>query len=215
MSDDCLGQVRPPLLNCDTALGKALIAMFSSLELELWTECSPAGSLTLIVFGGCAVHLYTSHRVSTDIDAELFNVAVPSHVNVRGLLAELPEEFLDEGSGRLLELSYDFNFTTCLGPLHEDYLERAIRLEPFSFESPLHVWIASPVDLAISKLGRASDQDISDIFALLRSGFILASDFRYLALAAIDCYVGNHEPPTSVLRNILQDYLETLDGESL
>jgi hypothetical protein len=44
-----------------------------------------------------------------------------------------------------------------------------------------------------------------------RIGLILASEFERLALQAIDCHIGNHEPPTSILKNILQDYLETAD----
>lgn len=36
------------------------------------------------------------------------------------------------------------------------------------------------------KLGRATDQDIGDIKALLRSGFILTTELRRLALQAID-----------------------------
>jgi len=214
MKSDHSGDVRPAVLNCDTALGQALIAMFVSLERELMAENALPGALKVIVFGGCAVHLYTSHRVSMDIDAEFFSVDLPSQINLRELLAQLPEEFLNEQTGRVMELTYDLKFSTGLGPLHEDYLERGIVLDVFDPASPLQVLIASPVDVAISKLGRGSDQDISDIFALLRTGFILASDFERLALQAIDCYVGNHEPPTSILRNILQDYLETADGDS-
>ncbi|RMQ87301.1 hypothetical protein ALP97_00184 [Pseudomonas salomonii] len=45
--------------------------------------------------------------------------------------------------------------------------------------------------------------------ALLRAGFILATEFRRLALQAIDMYVGNKESPVSILTNILHDYLET------
>jgi hypothetical protein len=214
MKSDHSGYVRPAVLNCDTALGQALIAMFVSLERELMAENALPGALKVIVFGGCAVHLYTSHRVSMDIDAEFFSVDLPSQINLRELLAQLPEEFLNEQTGRIMELTYDLKFSTGLGPLHEDYLERGILLDVSGPASPLQVLIASPVDVAISKLGRGSDQDISDIFALLRTGFILASDFERLALQAIDCYVGNHEPPTSILRNILQDYLETADGDS-
>jgi len=208
------GDVRPAFVNCETALGQALIAMFRSLENELIAEGAPPGALSVVVFGGCAVHLYTHHRVSTDVDAELLEVALPPGINLRAVLAGLPEAFTDERTGRVLELAYDLNFTPCLGPLHEDYLERVVRLDSFAPLSPIQVLIASPVDIAISKLGRGTDQDISDIFALMRSGFILASEFERLALEAIGCYVGNHEPPTSILRNILQDYLETTDGES-
>ena len=44
---------------------------------------------------------------------------------------------------------------------------------------------------------------------LLRAGFILATEFRRLALQAIDMSVGNKESPRSILTNILHDYLET------
>lgn len=209
------GDVRPAFVNCETALGQALIAMFRSLESELIAEGASPGALVVFIFGGCAVHLYTNHRVSTDVDAEFFEVAVPSNLNIRqSLTLAPPRKFVDGALGRVMELSYDLQFTAGLGPLHEDYLQRGVSLEAFPSDSPLQVMIASPVDLAISKLGRGTDQDISDIFALLRTGFILASDFERLALDAIDCYVGNHEPPTSILRNILQDYLEPPHGES-
>ncbi|WP_235593134.1 MULTISPECIES: hypothetical protein [Pseudomonas] len=72
-----------------------------------------------------------------------------------------------------------------------------------------HNWRVVCIDIAISKLGRATDQDVSDIMALLRAGFILATEFRRLALQAIDMYVGNKESPVSILTNILHDYLET------
>lgn len=205
--------VRPAILKYDTALGAALVAMFKSVESELIFENAPPKALTVVIFGGCAVHLYTSHRVSSDVDAEFFAPQRPSSLDLQAMLAAVPQPFLDERSGRLLELSYDLNFTSGLGPLHEDYLERGVPLEAFGPMSPLRVLIASPVDLAISKLARGTEQDISDIFALLRTGFILASEFERLALQAIDCYVGNHEPPTSILNNILQDYLETTDEQ--
>lgn len=204
--------VRPAFVNCETGLGRALTAMFKSLESELKCEAALAGALTVVVFGGCAVHLYTAHRVSSDVDAEFFGSHLPADLDLQAMLAEVPQKFVDDQSGRVVELSYDLNFTSGLGPLHEDYLERAVPLDSFGPESPLRVLIAAPVDLAISKLGRGTEQDISDIFALLRTGFILAADFERLAVQAIDCYVGNHEPPASILNNILQDYLEDGNG---
>lgn len=213
MNKSAACEVRPAILNCETALGYALVAMFKSVESELTFEKAPPAALTVVIFGGCAVHLYTSHRVSSDVDAEFFAPELPSRFDLQAMLATVPQTFVDERSGRVVELSYDLNFTSGLGPLHEDYLERGVPLDAFGPLSPLSVLIASPVDLAISKLGRGTEQDISDIFALLRTGFILASEFERLALQAIDCYVGNHEPPISILTNILQDYLETTDGQ--
>jgi hypothetical protein len=78
----------------------------------------------------------------------------------------------------------------------------------------LHIHIAAPIDIAISKLGRATDQDVGDIMMLLRAGFIVTTELRRLALQAIDVYVGNKEPPASVLTHILQDYLENTDDEA-
>jgi hypothetical protein len=188
--------------------------MFKSVEAELVLEYAETGAVKIIVFGGCAVHLYTSHRVSTDVDAEVYEANVPKSLHLQTMLAEVPEQFIDERSGRLMELNYDLQYNTSFGPIHEDYWERSLPLAEFPTESPLHVHIASPIDIAISKLGRATDQDIGDIMALLRSGFIITTELRRLALQAIDVYVGNKEPPTSVLDNILQNYLEITDDEA-
>ncbi|WP_178129074.1 DUF6036 family nucleotidyltransferase [Pseudomonas sp. PB120] len=203
-----LPDVITPRINTGTALGQALVSMFKSAEADLVLENATPGAVRIIVFGGCAVHLYTNHRVSTDVDAEIYEVNVPEGLHLQTMLAQIPELFVDERSGRVMELNYDLQYNTSFGPLHEDYWERSLRLAEFSQESPLHVHIAAPIDIAISKLGRATDQDIGDIMALLRGGFILGAELRRLALQAIDVYVGNKEPPTSVLTNILQDYLE-------
>jgi hypothetical protein len=166
------------------------------------------------VFGGCAVHLYTNHRISLDVDAEIYEACIPAGLDLRTLLAEVPVPFVDEISARKMELNYDLQYNTCFGPIHEDYWSRSIPISEFSLTSPLHIHIAAPVDIAITKLGRATDHDIADINALLRCGFILTSELRRLALQAIDVYVGNKEQPTSVLSNLLQDYLEKAGNEA-
>lgn len=210
-----LQDVLTPLLNTNTALGHALVSMFKSVEAQLVLQDAGPGALKIIVFGGCAVHLYTRHRVSMDVDAEVYEVNIPEGLELQTILAQVPELFVDERSGRLMELNYDLQYNTSFGPIHEDYWERSIPLAEFPTESPLHIHIAAPIDVAISKLGRATDQDIGDIRALLRTGLILSHEFHRLALQAIDVYVGNKEPPTSVLTNILHDYLETNDDGAL
>lgn len=204
-----------PRLNTSSALGQALISMFRAIEMELTLEGASPGAVQVIVFGGCAVHLYTHHRVSTDVDAEIYCANTQDTLRLRSLLAEFPEQFFDEQSGRVMELNYDLQYNTSFGPLHEDYWERSLPLEEFPLESALHLHVAAPIDIAISKLGRATDQDVDDIMALLRAGFIVTAELRQLALQAIDMYVGNKEPPRSILTNILHDYLETADGEAL
>lgn len=205
--------VYPACINTSLPLGKALVAMFKGVEEEL--QGYPAGSVKIIIFGGVAVHLYTSHRVSVDVDAEIFHC--DRSINRRELedsLGATPESFIDPCTGRILALNYDLSFNTTLGPLHEDYLERAIRLPEFGDDSPLHLMVAAPVDVIISKLGRATEQDIEDMERLLGRGYIQASELNRLALQAIDVYVGDKEQPRSILRNLLADYLEETDDDA-
>jgi hypothetical protein len=174
----------------------------------------PPGAIKLIIFGGCAVHLYTGHRVSTDIDGEVFETIDLQGVQATHLLAEFPEPFLDPHSGRPLELNWDLGFNTTLGPLHEGYLERGIRMSEFADDSPVHVYVAAPVDIAISKLGRAQQHDLDDIAAMLRKGLIDVAELRRLAAEAIDCYVGNRHAPATVLQLVLDDYLGERNDEA-
>lgn len=187
--------------------------MFQSVEDEL--AGYPPGSVKIIIFGGVAVHLYTHHRVSVDVDGEMFycSRAIDKQALVENLGAT-PETFIDPDTGRALSLNYDLTFNTTLGPLHEDYLDRAVPLEAFSPTSALHILIAAPVDLAISKLGRATDQDVEDIQKLLIHGLVSTAELEQLALQAIDVYVGNKESPRSILRGIIGD-LEGTHEESL
>ncbi len=204
----------PPRPNTHSDLGQALISMFKSVEAELAQEQAGPGALKIIIFGGCAVHLYTHHRVSMDVDGECYETSLAEHFDLQALLAEVPQAFFDVQSGRVLELHYDLHYTTTFGPIHEDYLDRSLPLAEFPETSPLHVRIAAPVDIAISKLARATEQDLSDIHALFRSGLILTTELRRLALEAIDVYVGSKEPPTTVLTHLLRDFLEPEDGEA-
>jgi hypothetical protein len=200
-----LPRIIPPTINTSTPLAQALISLLRGVAQELSEY--PGGAVKIIIFGGCAVHLYTGHRVSSDIDAEIFETISLSGHDAATLLAEFPEEFFDTDSGRTLELNWDLGFTTTLGPLHEDYLERGIRMSEFPDGSPIHVYVAAPVDVAISKLGRAQEHDLLDIAAMLRKGLIDVEELRRLADQAIDCYVGNRQTPTGVLKNLLDDYL--------
>lgn len=131
-----LPEVITPRVNTNTALGQALISMFKFVEAELELENAGPGAVKIILFGG------THHRFSSDVDAEIYEANVPEGLHLQTMLAEVPEQFVDERSGRLMELNYDLQYNTSFGPIHEDYWERSVPFTEFPVESPLHVHIA-------------------------------------------------------------------------
>jgi hypothetical protein len=192
-----------PVIEPGTALGKALVEFFSVLE-PVYAG-GTMGVFQVIVFGGCAVHIHTQSRGSADVDAEVASHGRADRSEIIGLLGDDAYAFFDEeGVSQMLEL--DLSFNTTLGPLHEDYEDRVIRLTTQSDIPNVEVYVASPVDVAISKLGRFGDRDQKDIQSLLRLPFVNVDEFERLAREAIGYYVGNKMPVLGNLESSLKDY---------
>jgi hypothetical protein len=66
------------------------------------------------------------------------------------------------GKPRLLTL--DTNFNDTFGLIHPDYREEAIPLQPNS-DSVLWIYLASPVEVAVSKPARFVEVDKTDIYS--------------------------------------------------
>lgn len=126
----------------------------------------------------------------------------PSSVKLLGQEAFV---FTDEEEvARFLEL--DTNFNTTLGPLHEDYEDRVVRLTTRSNIPNVEVYVASAIDVAISKLGRFSARDEQDIHALLAQPNVDLAKFERLAREAIRYFVGNQTPVECNLNTVLVDF---------
>jgi hypothetical protein len=137
----------------------------------------------MYVAGGTALHFHTGDRVSVDVDAVFSRrIALPDGLEVA---------YRDEdGSARLLYFDRQYNDT--LGLMHEDAQDDSIPLELEGIDSRvLDVRILTPVDLAVSKLGRFSGQDRADIAALARRGLLSATNLEKRALEALEIYVGD------------------------
>lgn len=192
-----------PTVEPDTALGRALVAFFDVLEPIF--ACGDKGVFQAIVFGGCAVHIHTQARGSADVDAEVSSHGYADKAEIIALLDEDAYVFADEeGVFQMLEL--DSNFNTTLGPLHEDYEDRVIRLVTQSSVPNVEVYVASAIDVAISKLGRFGDRDQHDIQALLQLAHIDIGEFERLAREAISYCVGDQTRISGNLRVTLDDY---------
>jgi Nucleotidyltransferase of unknown function (DUF6036) len=139
--------------------------------------------IRMYVAGGAALHFYTGERVSRDIDAVFSHrVALPENLEVAYRDAD--------GAARLLYFDRQYNESFAL--LHEDAHDDSLALALECLDqSVVQVRLLSPVDLAVSKIARLSDQDREDIAALARLGLVTAPALRERAEEAMGGYVGD------------------------
>lgn len=139
--------------------------------------------IRMYVAGGAALHFHTGERVSNDVDAAFSHrIALPEDLEVAWRDAD--------GASRLLY--FDRNYNDTLGLLHEDAYDDSHPLPlPGVDSAVLDVRLLSPLDLAVSKLGRFSSQDRDDVAALARHALIDAAGLRERAEEALAGYVGD------------------------
>ena len=195
---------RKQIVSPQTPLAKAAVDLLARAQVVL--DNAPEGLVKIYIFGGCAVHMLTNSRGSGDIDAEVVGAGMIK-VNDIKLVYEQPESY-ETQDGDVGQVNFDFKFNNALGPLHEDYTERAIPVEGFEPGSSLQIYIASGVDIAISKLDRFTDQDKSDIENLMRCGRVKPQHLQKLGLEAIDIAIGNQNMMRINLNEVLEPYLE-------
>ena len=139
--------------------------------------------ISMYVAGGAALHFYTGHRMSRDIDAFFSHrILLPDDLEV-----SYPDE---DGAAQLLFFDRQYNDSFAL--IHEDARDDSVplRLEGVDPHS-LDLRLLSPLDLAVSKISRFSDQDREDIRTLAHHGLINAAALRRRAEEAAATYVGN------------------------
>ena len=171
----------------DTQARPEYVAAFTELarRIQEVVAHSPARVLpiTMFVAGGAALHLHTGARISTDIDAAFSHrIALPDR---------LESSYRDaDGAARLLYVDTQYNAT--LGLMHEDAREDSLPLAlPGIDPKVLDIRLLTPLDLAVSKVGRFADIDRTDIETLAGRGLITARRFRRRAEEALGEYVGD------------------------
>jgi hypothetical protein len=97
-----------------------------------------------------------------------------------------------DADGRARAVYLDRNYNDTLGLMHEDAHDDAIPVEVAGIDpAVLQVYALAPLDLAVSKISRFSEQDRSDIETLARAGLIDAATMRARATEAVGGYVGD------------------------
>jgi hypothetical protein len=139
--------------------------------------------IRMYVAGGAALHFYTGERVSRDIDAAFSSrLALPEDLEVAYRDAD--------GGARVLYFDRQYSDTFAL--LHEDAYDDSESLTLAGTDAAvLEVRLLSPLDLAVSKIGRFSSQDRDDIASLARHRLITSAALRKRAEAALAGYVGD------------------------
>ncbi|MBI5503504.1 MAG: hypothetical protein HY899_01775 [Deltaproteobacteria bacterium] len=161
----------------------------------------------MYVAGGAAMHFYTGERVSEDVDATFSSrLALPEDLEVAYRDAD--------GAGRVLY--FDRQYNDSFGLLHEDANEDSVPLALDGVDpAVIDVRLLSPVDLAVSKISRLSDQDRGDIVALARRGLIDAKAVRQRAEQALGGFVGDLERVRNsieIVARILEDTARVAKG---
>jgi hypothetical protein len=141
--------------------------------------------IKMYVAGGAALHFYTGERVSRDVDAVFSHrIALPENLEIAYRDAD--------GAARLLYFDRQYNDTLSL--MHEDAHDDSLPLSLAGMDSRvLDVRLLAPLDLALSKLSRFSEQDRSDIMSLVRHQHIGSAALRERAQQALGGYVGSIE----------------------
>jgi hypothetical protein len=171
----------------DPAARKEYVAAFREVVSRIAAPLASAPKrqlpVRMYVAGGAAMHFYTGERISEDVDAVFSHrFALPENLEVSYRDAD--------GAARLLYFDRQYNDT--FGLLHEAAHDDSVPLaidgiDPAVFE----VRLLAPVDLAVSKIARLSDQDRGDIAALARRGLVTPRALRRRAEEAMGGYVGD------------------------
>lgn len=165
--------------------GSALLELLKRVESEFHHLDKSVLPVRMIIAGGAALYLHTAERATEDVDATFSR---------RVILGDIEVAYRDP-DGRAAFVYLDRNYNDTLGLMHEDADHDALAVDVKSIRrSILDVRVLTPLDLAVSKLARFSDQDREDILLLAKREMIDAPALRKRAEAAMKAYVGNIEP---------------------
>lgn len=139
--------------------------------------------VSMFVAGGAALHFYTGDRISGDIDATFSHrIMLPDDLEV--------SYRAPDGAAQLLYFDRQYNDNFSL--MHEDAYDNSDSLILESIDPGiLDIRLLSPLDLAVSKISRFSDQDQDDIASLAKHGLIDSNALRRRAENAAKHHVGN------------------------
>ena len=161
----------------------ALIEVLVRVQEKLKSSNPDHLPVRMYIAGGAALHFHTGGRTTEDVDAVF---------STRVLFDEDIQVSYRDPDGRARFLYLDRNYNDTLGLLHENAYRdsRALGL-PHIDKKLVDVRVLAPIDLAVSKLARFSNQDREDIEQLAKLRLIDSASLRKRAEEALAGYVGD------------------------
>ena len=166
-------------------LSQALSELLDQMDGSIKRGGYDGPPITMYLAGGMAVNFYCGTRYTEDVDA-FYTRRVhvgPCEVSYRHR----------DGNPSFLYL--DNNYNPTFGLLHERHEQDAVEWQGIGNERrKIHLFVLSPVDLAVTKMSRYSPQDREDILALASIGLFSADQLRDRSKEALVDYVGDRAP---------------------
>jgi hypothetical protein len=165
-------------------LTRAMAAMLDELDSSLRLGGYTGAPVSMYLASGMAVHYHCRTRYTEDVDASF---SARLLVSAKDLAVDYVRE-----DGSPSTLYFDANYSDAFALLHPDHRENSVAWEGLNSETrTVQLRVFSPLDLAVSKTSRFSQQDHGDILALADRAFFTSSDLRAHAEEALEYYVGN------------------------
>ena len=166
-------------------LSQALSELLDQMDASIKRGGYDGPPITMFLAGGMAVNYYCGTRYTEDVDA----------FYTRRVHVGPCEVVYRHRDGKPSFLYLDNNYNPTFGLLHERHDKDAIEWTGIGNERrKIHLFVLSPVDLAVTKVSRYSPQDREDILELASIGLFSADQLRNRGMEALVDYVGDRTP---------------------
>jgi len=176
-------------------LTTALREMLKRLDASLRSSGHHGEPVRMYLAGGLAVNYYCGTRYTEDVDASFSHrFLLPKDLTVNYRRRDGTEAFI----------YFDHNYNTSFALLHEQFEDNTREWVGLGDTGLLQLRVLSPLDLAVSKIARFSEQDQADIAALAAERYFTADQLRCHATAAMKNYIGDKRPVQTSLAVICE-----------
>lgn len=164
-------------------LTRALMEMLDRMDASLRASGYDGPPVQMYVAGGVAVNYYCGSRFTEDVDA---------HFSARFLPPRELVVSYRRPDGSDAYLYFDHHYTPAFALVHDDFEIDSREWEGIGNERRLvQARVLSPLDLAVSKVARFSEQDRNDIALLAAERYFTADEFGKRAYESLGNYIGD------------------------